>query len=455
VLRSLDKTNHPRTAVYAVIAHRTTLFWWFLGSCTILAPNVLAQSKIATPSPFAGNPASSAYLLNDSAALMVSPLAINDVKVRYIGSEVITKKEDSPLNLSEFQMGLAWKLSKRMTLGIAEILPPVTVEKDIKDIPVVILNSVNLVDLGLAAHVKYSASVYGSYLVDDRLAFGTAVSTRKIDIKATAHSTSGEQLLNGRFSLETTSIVFGLSAVLGPQRVRLGLATSVLSTNNLSTRIETPLQAEGHSAAGGKTTRSSQAFSDVGLGIELTPNQKSTWGTDLQWRRADKNQKDFSLVDLTEKQKDVHDTVSVAVMSRYRSSERESVSAGFSYEPSPIGAGSKGASGTSGFGMRETVMLYSGYGDLLPAWTIALGLQYGAETANRPLAATSTRSKHSQSRSMEESQRLNQRGFVDRLSFNVGVRYRRASLGIDEKGELPGAYSQTKISFPISVMTNF
>ena len=414
-----------------------------------------AQSKIATPSPFADNPASSAYLLDHSTALTLSPLTVNDVKVRYVGSEPITKKEGTPINISEMQMGAAWKLSKRMTLGIADILPPVSVDNDIKEIPVVILNSVNLVDLGIHAQVKYGASVYGSYLVDDRLAVGAAAKTRSIGVNATAQSARGERILNGQFNMTSSNVVVGFNSVVIPHRLRLGLATSVLSSNVVSTQIDTPLVNQEKSGSLGKTSRSSQAFGDVQCGIEFSPNQLSSWGADLMWRRADKSQKEFSLVDITEKKKDIHDTVSIAMATRYRSSTRESMAAGFSYEPSAVGAGSKGESGTSGFGMRETVMLYSGYGDLFPAWTIAIGLQYGADLAHGPIRVEQTKSKSQNPRTTTGSQRLSQQSFFDRLTFSLGVRYRRASLGVDQQGELPGAYSQTKVTFPMTVLTTF
>lgn len=415
-----------------------------------------ANSKAASVSPLSTNPASSAFLEKHSSSLSITPISSNDVKLRYVGSEGISKKSESPLTFSDAQPGFALKPMRRVSFGIGEVLPPVSVKRDIDDVPIVVLNDVSLVDLKVNATVKYGLSLFGGYLLNDRLAVGGGFASRQILVNAVANTNNGEKLFNGKFLLTTTTLNLGANFLAQKNKLRLGVATSVFSSNGIKASIETPLASgPGTQSLNNNSTEAKLIFGDFIFGAELEANPLATLCADVVWKRADKSQKEFSIVDLQEKPKDVYDTVSVFANARYKAQEKQFAIAGFSYEPAPIGGGSKGATGKSGFGMKETALLYSGMGDLLPAWSVSLGLQYGdgLPTINDD---EPTKPKGKRSKADQAVARRNERQDIwDRLTFSVSLRYRRASLGIDETGELPAAYSQTRLQFPVSIQSTF
>lgn len=433
---------------------------WHLGSaliCVVFQPFcAYADSKAASVSPLSTNPASSAFLQKHSSSFSITPISSNDVKLRYVGSDGISKKSESPLAFSDIQLGFALKPMRRISFGIGELLPPVSVKRDIDDVPIVVLSDVNLVDLKINANVKYGLSLFGGYLLNDRLSVGGGFASRQILVKAVANTNSGEKLFNGQFRLTTTTLNVGANFLAKKNILRLGVATSVFSSNGITASIETPLASgPGTQSLNNNSSESKLVFGDLIFGAELTVNPLSTLCADVVWKRADQGQKEFSLVDLQEKRKDVYDTVSVFANARYRAQQKQYAIAGFSYEPSPIGGGSKGVTGKSGFGMKETALLYSGFGDLLPAWSFSFGLQYGdgLPTLNdeEPSKPKGKRNKSDQ----VVSRRNERQDIWDRLTFSVSLRFRRASLGIDEAGELPAAYSQTRLQFPVSVQSTF
>ena len=418
-----------------------------------------SQSKAASILPAAFNPASGVFLEQNSAGLFVTPISSNDVKVRYIGSDTITKKADSPINFADFAGGFLFKTSRRIGLGIGEILPPVSIQRKIDGIPIVILRQPNLVNLDINANVKYGFSFFGGYLVNDRLSVGAGLAARQIAVKAQAKTESGEKLLDGTFTLSTTNLNVGANYVAIPDKLRLGLTTAVFASTGVATHIDTPLVAGPNSSALNNTkVASNLIFGDLLAGAEFIPNSHTRIYLDLLAKRADKNQKEFSLVDLVQKKKDIHDTASVFVGGRFRAAEKQHALVGYSYEPSAVGPGSAGETGLSGFGMKETAMLYSGFGDLFPAWSISVGLQYGPGlkilTDADPISRKSEHPKGIKSPEKGPEKRP-KTDIWDRVTFSVGMRYRRASLGVDDAGELPAAYSQTRIQFPISILSNF
>jgi hypothetical protein len=411
-----------------------------------------AESKAASITPFPDNPASGAFLQQSSASLKITPISIDDVKLRYVGSETIAKKNESPLSFADIRTGVVFKPSRRWGLGIGEILPPVSVERKITSIPIVVLNQVNFVDLKVNASVKYGFSFFGHYLLNDRLGLGLGIAGRKIDVKAEGTS-QGSKLFDGSFVLTDNKLSVGLNYDASPNRLRIGLSALVYASNGISAKIDTPL-ASGAQGGGLKGTdqTSNKFMSEFLMGVEFQVNPLLTIYSDGLWRRADPSQEEFSIVDLVSKKKDIHDTLSYFGALSYMVRPSQFGLATFTYEPSPIGPGSKGEGGLSGFGMKETILLYSGFGDLLPAWSLGAGYQYGEELPTQDDTGRAGRPGKGRS---DKVKKLERTSLKDRITFSIGVRYRRASLGVDLDGELPGAYSQTKLQFPISLKTIF
>jgi hypothetical protein len=417
---------------------------------------VQAQSRGASVSPLPWNPANSAFLLRNSASFSGAPISSNDVKIRYIGSDTIAKKAESPISFADFQAGVVFKPYRRFSFGIGELLPPISLKREIDDIPIVVLNSVNLVDLEINASIKYGLSLFGSYLLNEQLSVGAMFSSRQIAVTAAANTNAGERLMDGKFRLSTSSLKLGVNLFSPARRLRLGVASTLISSNSIDAAIETPLVSGPETQALNNSSVSSNlVFSDLLIGAEYQVNQKTTVYADLWWRRSDKNQKEFSLVDLKEKPKDIYDTASLFLGARYRSQPRQFVISEFSYEPSAVGAGSRGDDGKSGFGMRETAMLYSGFGDLVPAWSVSVGLQYGDGLPTINDSDDVDKPNRKSRGSAIDKKTSNDQSLWDRTTVSVSFRYKRASLGVDSEGELPGAYSQNRIQFPVTIQSVF
>lgn len=415
-----------------------------------------AQSLGASISALPANPASTAFLQSNSASLAVSPISSNDVKIRYVGSDSISKKADSPLSFSDFQAGVAVKTNKRLSLGIGELLPPVSVELKVQEIPVVIFNTVGLVDLDIKAKVKYGVSFFAGYLINDRLSVGAGFSSRQVDANVVAKTSGNEELVDGEFKLQNSSLRLGLNLFLPANRLRIGVSTSLYSATSITSSLETGLVNDPNSKSlSNNTSASNLLFGDFLFGAEYIANANTAVFGDVIWRRSDKRQKEFSLVDLQEKSKDIHDTVSLFLSTRHRVEDRQYALAGFTYEPSSVGAGTKGSQGKSGFGMRETVMLYSGFGDLVPAWSISIGLQYGDPLPTISDVDKTNRRPRSKGQANLDEKKSTRIDFWERTTVSVSLRYKRSSLGVDSDGELPGAYSQTRLQFPVSIQSTF
>jgi hypothetical protein len=428
-----------------------------LGLCLMLLRGefALAESKAASVMPYAANPASGAFLERNSGSLYLTPLSSNDVKLRYVGSETLVKKADSPFSFSDIQIGVVTKITKHIGLGVGEIIPPVSVQRKISGIPVVILNQVNFVDLDVVANVKYGFSFFGSYLVNNRLSLGIGAAGRQIDIKASG-GTEGGKIFDGHFVMTNNSVTIGANYVVIPDRLRIGVASSIFASDSFTALIETPLSSGAGGAAGGAGPKSSAQTSNRFLadflsGFEFSPNKFATIYSDFLWKRVDQSQREFSVVDLVEKKKDIQNTLSYFGGVKYKVKDEQYGLLSVSYEPSAIGPGSKGENGLSGFGMKETILLYSGFGDLVPAWSLMASIQFGDGLK----VLTEEKSVSKQIKAKQDERRASKRKIWDQFTVTAGVRYRRASLGVDLDGELPGAYSQVKLQFPVSVQVSF
>jgi hypothetical protein len=134
----------------------------------------------------------------------------------------------------------------------------------------------------------------------------------------------------------------------------------------------------------------------------------------------------------------VYSTLAVRTGASVNIVEGSNLLAGFRYEPASLGPGSREDGGKSGYGTLELVKLFAGMDDLRPYWEAALGLERsfgkkrGAGRSKSPAAAS-----------------------FHPWTARLGLTYRRASLGIDEDGELPGAYLHTKVTIPAQLTYMF
>jgi hypothetical protein len=144
---------------------------------------------------------------------------------------------------------------------------------------------------------------------------------------------------------------------------------------------------------------------------------------DIEYTVANAGERRFSIVDLEEQPLDAYDTLAVRFGSKLAISARDSLTAGYVYEPAGVGDGERGKGTKTGFGTIDYVPIFVGIEDLKPYQRIVAGF---GRTFGR------------------------MKGY-DRWSVAGGVALQEASRGVDENGELPGAYRQRKLIFPVQV----
>lgn len=134
------------------------------------------------------------------------------------------------------------------------------------------------------------------------------------------------------------------------------------------------------------------------------------------------------MVDFEEQYVDSYDTFAVRAGAKLLTSSKSAFSAGFVYEPAAVGSGERGADSTTGFGTIDFIPIFAGIDELKPYTRVVMG--YGQSFGHTKAG-------------------------YDKYSIAGGVAYQQSSLGIDEKGELPAAYAQRKIIFPLQLLYRY
>ena len=375
------------------------------------------------------------------------------IRMRFVGFDPIVKQNSGLGSLATFMPALMWKPTKALGVFISEILPPVDAKIKIDDVPIVILKQQNMADIAVDAKVAYGIGAGLGYELNPRLALGANILSQSIGIKADITTTSGAELVKVGLQQNLFSLGAGLLFEAIPNKLSLGFASDIISTSSIKTSIDSPLLS-GAGGAGANTGQSldsttNMPFSRMLGGVMVTFADFASFGFDLDWQRAPQNMQEFSLTDLAQKPKDIHDSVSVRAMGSFRPNHEQRIMVGGSYEPSMVGAGTPGTDGLSGFGLRETLMLYGGFQDLLPGYSFMVGTVYG-EDLQKESAQVEPKTRHGRSK---EPKRVT--GLWSMTNIGAGLVYRQASLGIDESGELPAAYTQTKLGLRLFLIHYF
>ena len=439
--------------MYLVLASLccSVLLCLFQGGAAIADP-LMGDVAAANPSlsAVASNPAAAAFLDRTQVAWSPELFKSETIYARYPGFESASLADNGVGSLLSMP-AFVYKPNSRLSIG-GYAVPALPIKINIKkeNLPVMLLGTLNYVDLLAKGGLKGAGQALVGYRISNSLGIGFNANYQSVGFTAELIPSDGGSSLadiTGSFTTITTNLGFRYEI---SSKLAVGLSFGLFSQKNTDLKIDSPLLDQGGGGAapgggsgsgGGSITSPADNFL---VGIEASLSPQSRFLLDLQYARANKGEETFSLVDLTNKKRDVYDTLAVRAGMSLGLTPTNSALVGYRYEPSNLGPGSPGPEGTAGFGTIDLVTMFAGFETLRPYSQYSVGLKMLAGW----VAERAERSPKKRAAEVKE------KGF-HAWEVSFGLVYRLASLGIDENGELPGAYLQKKVFIPVTVLRKF
>jgi|GEM_PF-2171898 len=420
-----------------------TLFASKFMSLGILATIIGAPATQATPllgdfgaainntEAVVDNPANAGFLPYSSVALTGETFKIESVGARYPGLDPISVN-NSGVAIPLTRPGAIVKVTPRFGIG-AIVVPPLPIQFDVtkKRLPIVLLNSKFQVDAKIGAELLGYGSFSMGYRIADKFGIGIGgeYGAAKFTAKITESSTSSELAsVTGNGALGSLTIGSRLDLIGG--RVAIGVAVTALQLLKADVDLKSPL-VDTSGEAGNlvkdatQGLNSQQTFSGGLAGIKINVTRRLVMMGELRYTRSDPTQETISLVTFKKQPKDVQDTVAVRTGGIIKVNPRLNLLGGFRWEPSAVGAGTTGAKAKGGYGSLEFLPAAAGIMPLSPFYMVAGGLQLGLVPGGRQSGSNNP---------------------PWRVVVEGGFTLTESSVGIDETGELPGAYYYRKLA---------
>lgn len=334
--------------------------------------------------------------------------------------------------------GAMFKIGNRFALG--GLIIPIQIKQpvDKKEIPFVVLNQENLVDISGEAGLTGYANVMAAMAPTPNFSIGLNIvylaGTGDFSI---VDSQSGGSVADVTAAISTLSIRAGVRLQLS--RFSLGLVTTVYNQTSTDINFDSPLTeavgGEQKKEDGGKRDTST-VFNPIRAGVGITLNPRLIVSADVEYKRVTQVE-EYSIVDLKFKPKDLYDTVSFYSGLEAKMRSTNALLLGYNYEPTAVGPGSRGDGGKAGFGFTD-IVTNLGEPPSTPAWSVSGGFR-------------------------QLFLRRERRGYqgmpppppIYHGLFEVGLIYRETSLGIDNEGEQPGAYLVKTTKIPLKFSYRF
>lgn len=394
----------------------------------------------------------------------------NSLLLRYPDSGTIEKQMGLLGDVGTFIPGFIYKATPRLGIGISEILPPLKLNQKITGVPIVILNSTQQIDIEAAVNVHGAIGGVIGYRFSDYLSLGVRANFRSVSIDADVVPEGGGDPLAVQHQDQTTfNVLGGILLEPVPGRFRIGLSTMVIGSNKSSTKVESAFVAQqnaGDSPDGGSgksSATTSGTFSQFIAGGAYLISPRRFVAADIDYKAASPTAKEFSMVDFKEKPIDGYARLDLRVTAEWSISRSASIVGGYAMENASKGPGSRSTTdddGKAGFGSGDIIQIYTGQASLVPAQSYMGGIKlYMLKESRRELEPRESDKKSVEVKSGEkkQAQAIPRPSSVDGTGWilGVGLGYRKASLGIDQSGELPGAYQQTRIYIPLEITRRF
>lgn len=356
-----------------------------------------------------------------------------DYSQRYPGFEAHSSKKQS-LDPKMPIPAFVYKFNRRLGFGGIFIPFPVKQSINVKELPIVILDQVNRVDLDGSGELKALVDMSLGYQVNPDFSLGMNLYYMSIEGDGALIPSGSSDLGSlATFRVATDTLGFGLGFKATFDQVSVGLSTRAYEQVSQSSTFESSLsQAQEAEETGKSNFTKASVFNPLRLGLGYEYAFGSGVMADLVYRRATKGEKRFSVVDFKEKELDVYDTFSLYTGGYHLVNPRLTAQFGFFYEPSAIGPGTKGEDGKTGFGFMD-LALNLGDPPLAPMWAVGTGAKYEFDRlpAKRKKPASY------------------------RMCIESGLVYAEASVGVDEEGEQPGAYLVRRYMVPFRFSYRF
>lgn len=389
------------------------------------------------------NPANAAFLDRTQVGMAPELFKTETLYARYPGYETATLSESGIGNLIS-KPSFIYKPNARFSLG-GYVVPPLGLEIDIKKerLPVMLLGTLNYIDLLAKGRLNGAGQILVGYRASSSLGIGVSASYESVGFNAElVPSEGGDKLADITGNITNVNAKLGLRYEIS-SAIAVGLSFGLFSQNSQDLQIESPLLSQApdsggdsQGTGGGAVTNPADSFL-LGVNAALAPRFRLL--ADVKYQRASPGQESFSLVDLKNKKRDVYDTVAFRSGVSLGVAPAYNALLGFRYEPASVGPGSPGEDGTAGFGTIDLVSIFAGFDTLRPYYQYSAGLRFNAGwVAERP-----SKKKNAPPQGYHQ------------WETSFGLVYRIASLGVDENGELPGAYLQKKIFIPVTVIRKF
>ena len=385
----------------------------------------------------------------------------NSFLLRYPDSGTIEKQLGLLGDASSFIPGFIYKLTPRLGIGISEILPPLKLNQKISGVPIVILNSTQQIDIDAAVNVHGALGGVVGYRFSDYLSLGVKANYRSVTIDANVvPEGGGDPLAVQHQDMTTFNVLGGVLLEPLPGRLRIGLSTMLLGSTKSSTSVDSAFVANqqnngdaGGNGRGQSTATTSGTFSQFIAGAAYLISPRRYVAADIDYKAASPTAKEFSMVDFKEKPVDGYPRLDFHLTGEWSISRTASLVGGYGLENASKGPGSRSSGsdpGKAGFGSGDVIQIYTGQASLVPAYSFMGGVKlYFLGDQRREVKKA--REKKDAPATPQKPADENPAGWI----LGVGIGYRKASLGIDGSGELPGAYQQTRIYLPLEVTRRF
>jgi hypothetical protein len=389
-----------------------------------------AAAAVPSPSGITLNPGNLAFVEDSFLDLSPRLYEINKVLIRYPGFKTITwaQKGISPLAALSFAPRTGDPKKTKFRILINEIVPPISVPFAIKGIPVLILDQLATFDVKTTVNIRGAIGGAISYRLHPRIGFGLSAGYRSASLDNNLR-VQGEtsDLATLTASVELVSVTAGVRFVAVPGRLALGIASMVFSSQSLKNSIKGDIVNAAGDIIEPTVSETTQSFKTLLVGSHLVITRNVSLRLDLLYTRANQNEQRFSLVDLENQYVESYDSVGLRVGTKIWTDQGNVVAFGYTYEPSSIGSGQRGPETETGFGIQDYVLVLAGIDELKPYHRIvgAVGRSFGFEKG------------------------------IAHWNAMVGFAYQVATLGIDENGEQPGAFTQQKYFFPVQITYRF
>ena len=447
-----------------------------LGSFTLASPFTMGVSSALPDAQNAQHNPALAGVMEQSEVMASPSISIeNKFLLRYPDSGTIDKSLGLMGDLTSFIPAFIYKVNPRLGIGISEFVPPLKVKQKINAVPIVILNSTQLIDINADVTMRGALGGTIGYRLSEFMSLGAKFSYRSVRIVADViPAEGGDSLAIQHMDQTTTSLLAGILLEVIPQRLRLGLSAVIYGTNATSTSVESAFVAQQDNSDGfGKSKVTASAnFSQFIAGGAWLLSPRRFIAADIDYKAADSAAKEFSMVDFQEKPVDGYARLDFRMTGEWSISHTTSLVGGYALENAGKGSGRRsdggvsdggvsdggvsdggvndgdGDPGKAGFGIGDVIQIYTGQASLVPAQSFMGGIKLYFLNAN---ANGDTPEITGQKAQQGSPKQLDSTGWI----IAAGLGYRKASLGIDENGELPGAYQQTRIYVPFEITRRF